>query len=240
MSWLIVSSLQAGYGSRPVLLDASVELNKGEIALVVGPNGAGKSTLLRAIYRQCDINGAKAFSYRDNDIRKTPLRRLMQLGLAYTPQYRNVFDRLTVRENLTLAIAMRDGQRALERFESVIGNISELVPMLGKSAGQLSGGQRQVLALAMGLAVPPELLLLDEPLASLDEHSIARVSAIIQLYRKIHNVAFVIVEHRFMKLTAIADRCYGMKLGKTVVALDAAQLRDSSQFESAMQDIFFT
>ncbi len=239
MSWLTLEKVEAGYGKRQVLFGASISLEKQEIALVVGPNGSGKTTLLRSIFRQCDVYAAKTFRYKNLELRKTALRALLQSGLAYTPQYRNVFDRLTVRENLTLVIATRDRSSVDARLGQILGDIPELVQMLQKVAGQLSGGERQLLALAMGLSGHPELLLLDEPLASLDEHFIARVTAIVQQYRQRYGVAFVIAEHRFTKLTGLADKCYGMRLGKTIVSLNAAELHDSAVFEAAMQSVFF-
>lgn len=239
MSWLAVREIEAGYGKRQVLFGASVALEKQEIALLVGPNGSGKSTLLRSIFRQCDFFAAKEFCYHNHDLQKTPLLTLMKAGLAYTPQHRNIFDRLTVGENLTLAITVRNGHSVGNRFQEILKNVPELVPMLRKAAGQLSGGQRKLLALAMGLSVLPELLLLDEPLAGLDERSIERVVAIVRHYRQQYGVAFLIVEHRFTKLTGLADKCYGMKLGKTIVGLNASQLRDSAEFDAAMQQVFF-
>ncbi|MBV8977328.1 MAG: ATP-binding cassette domain-containing protein [Alphaproteobacteria bacterium] len=235
MSLLEIRKLEAGYGSRQVLFDAVAEVERGQIALIVGPNGSGKSTLLKAIYRQCDFKSANEFSFDALSIAKTPLQRLMRAGLAYVPQHKNVFNRLTGRENLQLALVMR-GKPDVP--SGLTEQIPEIGRILGRTAGQLSGGQRQLLALTMGLIVRPKLLLLDEPLAGLDERGSSTVAATIRLHQEEYGIAFLIVEHRYKRLIALADRCYGMKLGRTITRLDRAQLQDAHRVDSAMREVF--
>ena len=238
MSLLSVRGMEAGYGSKPVLFDASIRLEQREIVLVVGPNGSGKSTLLRTIFGQCNVHSAREFCYNGHDLRGASLKSRMYAGLAYTPQHNNVFGRLTVRENLALPIELRGNSSVKDCLEEILENIPELISMQGKTAGQLSGGQRQLLALAMGLSLRPQLLLLDEPLAGLDDRTVGKVGRIIHRYNHDYGTAFLIVEHRFTKLVDLADRCYGMRLGKTVIDLDKAQLRNSFEFDSALRQVF--
>jgi ABC-type branched-subunit amino acid transport system ATPase component len=241
MSGLAVTNLDAGYGKKQVLFDVAVQVEASQIALVVGPNGSGKSTLLKALFGLCQIYRAKELSFLGRELRKLGGRELLAAGLSYVPQHRNVFDRLTVRENLTLSADTRadDAGKAREAFHKILDIVPELTPLLARRAGQLSGGERHLLAIALALIVGPKLALLDEPLAGLDERSVRRVSEVIAYYRATHGVAFLIVEHRFTKLTSLADRCYGLRLGRSVVSLNAAQISDPTTFESAMRQVFF-
>lgn len=241
MSWLSVANLSAGYGQRPVLSDVTFSLEASQIALLVGPNGSGKSTLLKAFFRLCQIEGGSELRLDGKDLKRLSERERVSSGLAYVPQYRSVFDQLTVQENLRLSAdtRARDSERARNAMGAMLEVIPELGKLLARRAGQLSGGERHLLAVAVGLIVTPKLALLDEPLAGLDERSIRRVSEIVRHYRDQWDVAFLIAEHRFTKLSSLADRCFGLRLGQLIVTLDASQIQDPATFESAMQRVFF-
>lgn len=165
MSILQVRDLVAGYGAQDVLFNVSAAIGAGEIVAVIGPNGAGKTTLLKVI--------AGIIRPRTGDVlfRNEPLagrspRYVTSRGVSWVPQEDNVFPSMTVRENLEMGAFLVRGDIA-DRIEEVCSIFPQLRERMGQRAGSLSGGQRQMLAVARGLMTRPELLLLDEPTAGL-------------------------------------------------------------------------
>lgn len=163
MALLEVDGLVAGYGRAPILHGVSLTVERGEVVAVIGPNGAGKSTLVKAIFGLCDLFGGEITL--DGE-RLTGLRpsQVVARGLAYMPQIDNVFPNLTVKENLEMGAFTRP-KEAAGRIDELIAMFSDLSPALKRSAGELSGGQRTMLALARALMTRPSGLLLDEPTA---------------------------------------------------------------------------
>ena len=171
---LEVESLQAGYGEALVLHGVSLRAAAGELVSIIGPNGAGKSTLLKAIYGLVSVRSGQVV-LRGEEVTRVRTDRLTRRGLNFVPQIDNVFQSLTIRENLqvgSLAVPRRERAAALAR-------VHELFPLLAERprqrAGTLSGGQRKLLALARALVTGPELLLLDEPSAGLSPQAMDQV-----------------------------------------------------------------
>ncbi len=209
---LEIKNLVAGYGAIDVLHDVSMNVERGEIVTMVGANGAGKSTTLKSVFGLTHIgSGQIVFEGQDVTSRKT--HELAALGLAYVPQERSVFSSLTVAENLEMgayAVPPRDIPRRLDR-------VCQRFPILRERskqrAGTLSGGERQMLAIARGLMAEPSLMLLDEPSLGLAPMIIAALFEQIQAINEA-GTTILLIEQNARRALAIADRGYVMELGQ--------------------------
>ena len=226
---LEVSRVRAGYGAGDILKGVSLDVVRGTIVTIIGPNGSGKSTLLKAVIglipaRDGDIvlNG--------QSIRALTVTKRVRAGLAYVPQEYNVFANMTGLENLQISheFAARQG---MPRGTAVLSDeLRELFPELaGKlevRAGNLSGGQRQMLAFACALSVRPELLILDEPSAGLSPKYMADI---FRTVRKVNatGVSVLMVEQNAVEALASSDRCIVMSNGTVRMDAPAAQVAQS-------------
>ncbi len=163
---LRAQALNAGYGRFHIIFDVDLEVRKGEILVIVGPNGSGKSTLLKTLFGLTKVYSGKV-EFEGNDITRLPPHARARLGIAYLPQTNNIFAELTVRENLKMAGYKLKPEIVEERTREVLELFPFLKEKLNAKAKTLSGGQRQLLAMAMALIRRPRLLMFDEPTASL-------------------------------------------------------------------------
>ena len=200
---LSVSNLTAGYGGPPIIEDVALDVAEHEIAVIIGPNGAGKSTLLKTVFALTKVaSGSIAFDGRDITGLKTAA--LVPLGISAVPQSRNVFPTLTVDENLDIGTyAAPPPDKAAVR-DKVLALFPDLREKLCQPAGELSGGQRQMVAMGRALMSEPKLLLLDEPTAGL---SPAYLERIFDLLLDIRNggVTILMVEQNAKQALRIAD-----------------------------------
>jgi neutral amino acid transport system ATP-binding protein len=208
---LAAEALVAGYVPEVDVLDGvSLSVREGEIATVVGPNGAGKSTLIRAIFGLLRPRQGRV-TLRGEDLTGLEPHSIARRGMSYVPQLDNVFPSLTVEENLEMGSLERS--RTRER----IGEMYELFPRLGErrtqAAGTMSGGERQLLAMARALMPDPRVLLLDEPSAGLAP---AFIEATFAKVREINEagVTVVMVEQNARRALAMSDRGYVLDLGR--------------------------
>ena len=212
MSLLVATGVVAGYGAQDeILKGVDLVVDKDEVVCVIGPNGAGKSTLLKAI---AGLLRPKSGSVTLNgrDIAGLPAREISRLGLAYVPQEFNVFPTLSVRENLEIG-GYIDGKAAMPRIEGVLARFPPLIGKQRHAARTLSGGERQMLAMAMALMVEPTVLLLDEPSAGLSPVAAERLfDAIVAIHKA--GVAVALVEQNANEALAISDRAYLLVDGK--------------------------
>ncbi len=207
---LSVRNLSTGYGKKQVLFDVSLDVMPGEILLITGGNGSGKSTLLKAIYGLLPPWNADAeISFRPDPngpaLDTQPATLNLSNGLAYLPQKNAVFDDLTVEDNLRLAGHMlRNGKEFAAHRDEVLASLPALRSLRGRKPEKMSGGERQIVALAMVMLNRPRLLLLDEPLAGLDA---ARAGGFLENLEKINDkqgVTLILVEHRILETSSLA------------------------------------
>ena len=224
---LTVSGLHAGYGAGDILKGIDAALPEGKIITVIGPNGSGKSTLIKTLagllpVRQGEIVLAGA---RLNDM-SAPKR--VMAGMSYVPQEYNVFRNLTVLENLQIAREFMSGGRAPKKNGKVIDDeLLALFPELpGKFralAGNLSGGQRQMLAFACALAVQPKVLMLDEPSAGLSPKYMADIFATVQQVNA-RGVSIFMIEQNATEALRISDTCLVMANGRVRLCAAAGEV----------------
>ncbi len=211
MSFLSGDNMVGGYGGADILKGCTVDVNEGEIAVIVGPNGAGKSTAMKALLGMLDLREG-GVQFRGKDISAlTPQDRIAE-GIAFVPQTNNVFTSMSVYENLEMGAFLRD-----DDIDATVEQIYELFPILREKreqlAGELSGGQRQQVAVGRALMSQPAVLMLDEPTAG--------VSPIVmdELFDRIlevraTGVAILMVEQNARQALDIADRGFVLVMGE--------------------------
>ena len=212
MPLLEAIGLRAGYGGSEILHGVDLAVDAGEIVTIIGPNGSGKSTAMKAVVGVAPVT-AGAVRFDGRSIESLPADRRIPLGICYVPQTENVFPSLTIAENLEMGGFLRkDGLklRAAELYE----RLPDLAETRNAKAGTLSGGQRQMLALARALMLDPKLLLLDEPSAGL---SPAYVEVVFERIRDVNasGVAILMVEQNAKRALSISNRGYVLTTGET-------------------------
>jgi branched-chain amino acid transport system ATP-binding protein len=224
MSVLELKAVSAGYGEVNIVTGIDMTVDAGEIVTIAGTNGSGKSTLVKAIMGLLPrVSGEVLFKARS--ILAAPIERRIELGIGYVPQVRNVFGTLTVLENLQVVQCVQDGPRRIREM-------LELFPALAQRhsarAEDLSGGERQQLALARALMSAPRLILLDEPSAAL---SPALTEQVFGEVRKLPalGVAVLLVEQRARQALAFSDRGYILDSGRIVLTDTGANLLRNEQ-----------
>jgi branched-chain amino acid transport system ATP-binding protein len=222
---LLVEDLIAGYEpGLPIVNGASIHAEKGEIVAVLGPNGAGKSTLLKAIAGLTPISAGRV-RLGERDITRLPAHEMIRTGVAFAPQTENVFAAMSIEDNLKLAAgALPRGVRA-ERIAMMYGAFPDLERQKSLLAGRLSGGQRQMLAIARAMLVGPDLLMLDEPSAGLSPKFVEIVFARLSAIRRT-GVTIVLVEQNARAALALADRAYVLVQGRNRYEGRARDLND--------------
>jgi branched-chain amino acid transport system ATP-binding protein len=163
---LIVENLNSGYGKTQVLFDINLKVRDKGITVLIGPNGSGKSTLLKTLMGLTDVYSGKIF-LNGEDIIGTPPHTMTRMGVAYLPQVNNVFTDLKVSENLKMAAYTLNNKEAEELVPKIIEDFPIIKQTMEKKAGTLSGGERQMLAMAMAMIKKPNIMLFDEPTGSL-------------------------------------------------------------------------
>jgi branched-chain amino acid transport system ATP-binding protein/neutral amino acid transport system ATP-binding protein len=222
MGLLTVEGVVAGYSAADeVLKGVDLDVERGEIVSVIGPNGAGKSTLLKVIAGVLAPTRGRV-RLGDTPIEGRRPRDISRLGVAFVPQERNVFPTLSVRENLEMG-GYLEPARARERIEAIFARFPVLAERRRHAARTLSGGQRQILAMAMALMVAPSVLLLDEPSAGLAPMAAERLFETIGAINR-DGVAIVMVEQNALEALAIARRGYILVDGRNARTGQAAAL----------------
>ncbi len=218
--------LVTGYGEVEILHGVSVSVCSGEMVAVIGPNGAGKSTLLKGIFGLLPVQSG-AVLLGGADVTGKPPDRLVQNGLSYVPQVENVFPGLTIQENLEMgAFIRRNGVR--ERIDEVFRLFPDLAKRKGENTGKLSGGQRQMLALARGLMLDPKILLLDEPSAGLSPKLVSAIFERINVVNKA-GTAVLLVEQNAREALSLCRRGYVLAMGRNRLEGEASNLLNNEE-----------
>lgn len=217
--------IETGYGDLQVLYGVDVDVREDEIVLVFGPNGAGKSTMMRALARQLPLwNGTVTLGGRD--LSDHEVNEMVANGVAYVPQTGNVFPNLTVSENLDIGSIHTDDAEA--RRDAMFELFPRLEDRADQDAETLSGGERQMLAMARALMPNPEVLLIDEPSAGLAPRLIERTFEHIGRVRE-SGTAVLMVEQNVTAALEIADRGYVLDMGENRFEGGADTLRNSDR-----------
>ena len=211
MALLEASDVVAGYGQTEILHGVSVTVGDGEMVTIIGPNGCGKSTLMKAIVGLVRVRSGSV-RFQGADISNHAPERIVRTRLCYVPQSNNVFPNLSIRENLEMGAFTR-GDDYRGRIDEMFQLFPDLARESGRKAGTLSGGQRQMLAIARAMMLDPIMLLLDEPSAGL---SPAMMGIVFQRIREVNRsgVAMLLVEQNARDALQMSDRGYILVAGE--------------------------
>ena len=211
MSFLLGEQMTGGYGAADILHDCSIGVEKGEIAVIVGPNGAGKSTAMKAVFGMLPLRKGHVMLDGENVTQLRPEERVVK-GMGFVPQTHNVFTSMTVEENLEMGAFIR-----ADSIDDSIAQVYDLFPILKEKrkqpAGELSGGQRQQVAVGRALMTHPKVLMLDEPTAGVSPIVMDELfDRIIEIARL--DVAILMVEQNAKQALEIADKGYVLVQGQ--------------------------
>lgn len=214
---LRVENLSAGYGTTKIVDGVSFTVLLGTVVTLVGPNGAGKSTLLKSLVGDSRLLGGHVF-LDGAEVTGWQMERLVARGMGYVPQVRDVFETLSVEENLEMGTFVLARREARTRIEETLERFELLQPLLGRRAADLSGGERKLLGVARALLLRPHVLLLDEPTAGLSEAWADRI-----LHREVPTLAesgvgVLLVEQRALEAVEVSDAVHVLVDGRLSVA----------------------
>ncbi len=217
--------LWSGYGGKPVLQGVDMSVREGEIVAVIGRNGVGKTTLMKSLIGLLPANRGNVL-FRCAEIDELSAHARARLGIGYVPQGRDVFPRMSVRENLAVGESISSAPVPKERFAEVCNYFPILSERAEQRAGTMSGGQQQQLAIGRVLMGSPSLILLDEPSEGIQPNIVQDIAHIMVDLNARTGVTIVFVEQNIDMIRAMAQRCYVMDKGRIVAELSREMLAD--------------
>lgn len=220
---LEVQQLNQYYGSSHTLRGINLSARKGECLALLGRNGVGKTTLLKCLMGVLPVAQGKV-AFHGRDITRLAPHARAQLGIAYVPQGRDIFARLTVEENLLMGMAVKRGRQAARIDPHVYELFPVLKEMLQRRGGDLSGGQQQQLAIARALLAEPQLIIFDEPTEGIQPSVIKDIGRVISLLKQRGDMAIVLCEQYFDFARELADDFIVLSRGQVVASGKAEQM----------------
>jgi branched-chain amino acid transport system ATP-binding protein len=216
----VLEEVVAGYGGLTVLNGTSLQAARGAITTIIGPNGAGKSTVFKTVFGLLPVRSGRIL-FEGREVTNFSSRKLLELGISYVPQGRNIFPELSVRHNLELgATAARRGIDIAARIESVMDRFAMLRQKAAAQASTLSGGQQKLLEIARALLLDPKLMLIDEPSIGLSPRLVQETFAILHELRS-KGMSILMVEQNAKRALEISDFGVVLELGRTRMAGEA-------------------
>jgi branched-chain amino acid transport system ATP-binding protein len=217
---LQIKGINVYYGAIHALKDVTIDVQQGEVVSIIGSNGAGKSTLLRTISGLLRARSG-SITFKDQEITAKPAHQIVQMGIGHSPEGRRIFTNMSVFENLQLgAFTRKDGEVGKD-MDEVMRRFPRLKERLKQSAGTLSGGEQQMLAIGRALMSRPSLLLLDEPSLGLAPNLVTEIFDIVQSINK-EGTTVLLVEQNAHRALEVADRAYVLETG-TIVLSDSGK-----------------
>jgi branched-chain amino acid transport system ATP-binding protein len=222
-SLLEVRELEVAYGAVQVLFGIDLQVNQGEIVSIIGPNGAGKSTVIKAVVGLIPVRAGE-IRFAGDDITRVPAHQVVRSGIGYVPQGRIVFGDMSVLDNLELgAFQQRDRDQRRQAVEAVFEQFPRLHERRQNLAGNLSGGEQQMLAIGRALMMHPRLVILDEPSLGLSPRYVDTIFERL-LALKQQGVTLLMVEQNAARALELSDRGYALELGRNRFADTGAAL----------------
>ena len=232
MAMLEVKDLEVYYGMIQAIKGISFEVNKGEVIALIGANGAGKTTTLHTITGLLSPKKGSVI-FEGEDITKIPAHKIVSMGMAHVPEGRRVFADLSVYENLKLgAYTRKDKENLNKDLENIYKRFPRLAERKNQSAGTLSGGEQQMLAMGRALMSKPSIILMDEPSMGLSPILVNEIFDIIESISK-SGTTVLLVEQNAKKALSIADRAYVLETGKIVTSGKASDLLEDDWIKKA-------
>lgn len=232
MAMLSIENLEVYYGAIHAIKGISFDVEQGEIIALIGANGAGKTTILHTITGLVPAKHG-SIKFNDKELTKTPAHKIVSMGMAHVPEGRRVFAELSVYENLMLgAYTRKDKEEIAQSLEMVFKRFPRLQERRNQSAGTLSGGEQQMLAMGRALMSKPSIILMDEPSMGLSPLYVSEIFDIIQEINK-SGTTVLLVEQNAKKALSIANRAYVLETGKIVLSGDAKVLMNDDSVKKA-------
>lgn len=222
---LTIEGVDQFYGESHTLWDLSMMVPEGSCTCLMGRNGVGKTTTLKVVMGLLPVRGGSV-RFRDREVSGLPAEERAGSGVAYVPQGRHVFARLTVEENLKIGLAINRGAFGRRAYERVLELFPVLKTMLHRFGGDLSGGQQQQLAIGRALVLEPELLILDEPTEGIQPNVVHEIGDTIIRLNKEEGLTVLLVEQKLPLARRVADRFYILDKGRAVAQGAMDELSD--------------
>lgn len=229
---LEVDNLHVSYGAIRAVRGVSFDIDEGEIVTLIGANGAGKSTTLRAISGLLRPSDGSV-RFRDQELTRVPPERIVRMGISQVPEGRQIFSKLTVRENLEMGAYTRTDRAEIEEsMERVFASFPRLKERMRQLGGTLSGGEQQMLAMGRGMMSRPTLLLLDEPSMGLAPILVEEIFDIIDQINA-QGTSILLVEQNASMALSVANRGYVLETGEVVLQGGAQELLENPEVQAA-------
>jgi branched-chain amino acid transport system ATP-binding protein len=232
MSMLKVEDLNVYYGSIHALKGVSLNVDKGEIVTLIGANGAGKSTLLKTLSGLLKPKRG-TIDYLDSSIAGKPAQTIVKAGISHVPEGRRVFAEMSVEENIELGAFLRKDRAAIQQdFQKVYEIFPRLYERRKQSAGTLSGGEQQMLAMGRAIMAKPKLLLLDEPSMGLAPLMVQTIFEVVRDINK-EGTTILLVEQNANMALSVANRAYVIETGRVILSGTPDELHASEEIKNA-------